>query len=171
MRESDADCMFFGGITANKANQLWVDAHAGNPRMRLFGPDGIAETTFTGKLSPSAQRQTYLTTPTIDPASYPPKGRAFFERYRETYGRAPESYGIYGYEAMGAALHAIERAGEQGDDRQAVVDAFFDIRDRDSVLGRYSIDENGDTTLPQEGANVVRDGTVVFKKVIRIEDR
>jgi branched-chain amino acid transport system substrate-binding protein len=49
---------------------------------------------------------------------------------------------------MSAVLDAI-RAG--GGDRAAVVRAFFAIRDRDSVLGRYSIDANGDTTLSTYG--------------------
>jgi hypothetical protein len=31
------------------------------------------------------------------------------------------------------------------------VDSFFAVHDRDSVLGRYSIDENGDSTLSSYG--------------------
>ena len=43
-------------------------------------------------------------------------------------------------------LDSIERASDPAD-RAAVIDAFFETTDRDSVLGTYSIDEVGDTTL------------------------
>ena len=38
------------------------------------------------------------------------------------------------------------------------VDAFFATADRESILGTYSIDEVGDTTLPDLGAYEIVDG-------------
>jgi branched-chain amino acid transport system substrate-binding protein len=70
---------------------------------------------------------------------------------------------------MKTALLAIQHAGDQGNDRQAVVDAFFKIKDRDSVLGNYSIDANGDTTLSSYGGNRVKGGKLVFDKVIKVQ--
>ena len=70
---------------------------------------------------------------------------------------------------MKVALLAIQNAGDKGNDRQAVIDAFLNIKDRDSVLGKYSIDENGDTTLSDYGANVVEDGKLVFNKVLKAQ--
>ena len=64
--------MFFGGITQNKGVQVWKDVHAENPNLKLFGPDGVAETPFTSKLSASEQKATYITVPTLDPKLYPP---------------------------------------------------------------------------------------------------
>jgi len=120
VRSSDADCMFFGGITQNKAVQLFGDINAANPTMKLFGPDGVADV-FVTKISPKV------------------------------------------------ALLAIQNAGDKGNDRQAVIDAFFHIKNRDSVLGKYSIDENGDTTLTDYGANRVQNGKLVFDKVIKAQ--
>ena len=48
-----ADCMFFGGITDNKAAQVWKDVGAANPTIKLFGPDGVAESAFTTKIPAS----------------------------------------------------------------------------------------------------------------------
>jgi branched-chain amino acid transport system substrate-binding protein len=70
---------------------------------------------------------------------------------------------------MKLALLSIQNAGDKGNDRQAVIDAFFKIKDRDSVLGKYSIDENGDTTLTDYGANRVRGKKLVFDKVIKAQ--
>jgi branched-chain amino acid transport system substrate-binding protein len=168
VKASGADCMFFGGITQNKGVQLFTDMHAANPTLKLFGPDGVADV-FVTKISPSVAKQTYITNPTLDPKLYPPAAQDFFKRFKQKYGRDPYPYAIYGYEAMKVALLAIQNAGDKGNDRQAVIDAFFKIKDRDSVLGKYSIDENGDTTLSDYGANRVRNKKLVFDKVIKAQ--
>jgi branched-chain amino acid transport system substrate-binding protein len=168
VKTSGADCMFFGGITQNKGVQLFTDVNAANPTMKLFGPDGVADV-FVTKISSKVAAQTYITNPTLDPKLYPPAAQDFFKRFKETYSRDPYPYAIYGYEAMKVALLAIQNAGDKGNDRQAVIDAFFKIKDRDSVLGKYSIDENGDTTLTDYGANRVRDKKLVFDKVIKAQ--
>ena len=64
---------------------------------------------------------------------------------------------------MALVLDAIERGGP---DRAGVIEAFFATRDRDSVLGRYSIDEFGDTTLSQYGVYAIEDGVPRFDGVV-----
>jgi branched-chain amino acid transport system substrate-binding protein len=169
IKSSGADCMFFGGITQNKGVQVFKDVNAANPNMKLFGPDGVAESAFSSKIPVATQKMTYITNPTLDPKLYPPAAQDFFKTYKEKYGADPEPYAIYGYEAMKVALLAIQNAGDKGNDRQAVIDAFFKIKDRDSVLGKYSIDENGDTTLSDYGADRVEGGKLVFDKVIKAQ--
>ena len=68
----------------------------------------------------------------------------------------PDPYAIYGYEAMSLALDAIKRSGTG--DKADVLKALFATKDRQSVLGTYSIDQNGDTTLTDYGAYKVRTG-------------
>jgi branched-chain amino acid transport system substrate-binding protein len=92
-------------------------------------------------------------------------GRAFFERFRARTGRAPHAYAIFGYEAMAVVLDAIDRAADPAS-RAAVVDAFFATRDRDSPLGRYSIDAFGDTTLATCGGYRVADQRIVWDRVL-----
>jgi branched-chain amino acid transport system substrate-binding protein len=166
--ESGADCFFFGGVTPNKSVQVFKDVNAANPDMKLFGPDGVADSPHVSELGPKVEKMTYITNPTLDPKLYPPRGQEFLRAFKAKYGKDPEPYAIYGYEAMSVVLDAIRRGG---DDRQAVVRAFFDTRDRQSVLGTYSIDDNGDTTLTDYGANRVQDGKLVFDKVIKAKTR
>jgi branched-chain amino acid transport system substrate-binding protein len=167
IKSKGADCMFFGGITDNNAVQVWKDVGAANPTIKMFGPDGVAESSFTTKLPANLQPRTFVTNPTLDPKLYPPAAQDFFKSYKQKYGKAPEPYAIYGYEAMQVALLAIQNAGDKGNDRQAVIDQFFKIKDRDSVLGKYSIDQNGDTTLSDYGGDKVKGGNLVFDKVIK----
>lgn len=65
---------------------------------------------------------------------------------------------------MSLALDAIARSGDGS--RARVLDALFATRDRQSVLGQYSIDANGDTTLRDYGIYRIRDGEFVFDQTI-----
>jgi len=169
IKGAGADCIFFGGITQNNAVQLWKDLNAALPNAKLFGPDGVAESAFSTKIGSKAEKQTFITNPTLDPKLYPQSGQDFFKEYKAKYGADPEPYAIYGYEAMSVVLQAIKNAGDKGGDRQAVIDAFYKIKNRDSVLGKYSIDENGDTTLSDYGGNRIEGGKLTFDKVIKAQ--
>jgi branched-chain amino acid transport system substrate-binding protein len=76
-----------------------------------------------------------------------------------------QPYAIYGYAAMTLMLRAIDRATDHGRrvaDRAKVLRAIFATRDRHSVLGTYSIERNGNTTLGRYGAYRVVGGRLVF---------
>jgi branched-chain amino acid transport system substrate-binding protein len=64
---------------------------------------------------------------------------------------------------MKVVLAAIEAGGG---DRAATIDAFFGTRERDSALGRYSIDANGDTTLSTYGVYRIEKRRLVFDRVV-----
>ena len=166
---SGADCFFFGGITQNKGVQVFKDVGAANPQIKMFGPDGVAESAFSSKIGSDIEKRTWITNPTLDPKLYPASAQQFFQKFKAKYGKDPEPYAIYGYEAMSVVLNAIKAAGDKGNDRAAVVKAFFNTKGRDSVLGKYDIDENGDTTLSDYGGNKIEGGKLVFDKVIKAQ--
>jgi branched-chain amino acid transport system substrate-binding protein len=168
IKTAGADGMFFGGITANNAVQLWSDVHAANPALKMFGPDGVAQSDFTEKLGPS-QANTFVTNPTLPPQLYPPAAKEFFTAFKSKYGDDPEPYAIYGYEAMNAGLQAIKNAGDKGNCRQDVIKGFYAIKNKPSVLGTYSIDPDGDTTITDYGGNRVEGGKLTFDKVIKAQ--
>jgi branched-chain amino acid transport system substrate-binding protein len=48
-----------------------------------------------------------------------------------------------------------------------VLKAIFETKDRSSVLGTYSIDENGDTSLTDYGIYSIEGGELTFDKTIK----
>ena len=64
-------------------------------------------------------------------------------------------------------LDAIRRAGNEGDERNRVVEETLDATDLDSTVGRFSIDDNGDTSLERLAGYRVRDGRLVFDVPLR----
>jgi branched-chain amino acid transport system substrate-binding protein len=166
----NADCFIFSGITANNAVQLYKDFAAALPDAQLYGPDGVAEAGFfdpkEGGIPPDVARRVKLTVATLSPDEYPPEGQDFFDAFREKYDEPnPNPYAIYGYEAMRLALDAIARS-ETGD-KADIIEAIFATADRPSVLGTYSIDENGDTTLTDYGTYTIDGGELVFDRTLQ----
>ena len=167
IKSSGADAVFMGGILQNNGPQLAKDLNAAMPDVKLFGPDGMADTEFTKDLPAKVQAQLFLTAPTLAPEDLPPSGQQFYKDYEAEYGESQEEiapYAVYGYEAMAAVCDAIAQGG---DDRAAVIEAFFSTKDRESPLGTYSIDADGDTTLTDYGSYTVEGGNLVFNKVIK----
>jgi branched-chain amino acid transport system substrate-binding protein len=167
-----ADCFVFSGITANNAVQLYKDFAAALPDAKLYGPDGVAEAGFVdpgeGGIPADVAAKVTLTVATLSPDEYPPEGQEFFDAFREKHDEPnPNPYAIYGYEAMRLALDAIARSdtGEKSD----ILAALFDTGDRASVLGTYSIDDNGDTTLTDYGVYKVEDGELTFDRTIKAQ--
>jgi branched-chain amino acid transport system substrate-binding protein len=158
-----ADAFFYGGITANNAVQLFRDVARANRRMTLVAPDGVAEAGFAdpreGGIPASVARRVLVTVATLSPSSYPPSSRPVFDAL----GPDPDPYAIYGYEAMAVMLDAINRGGPT---REGAIAAFFATRDRDSVLGRYSIKPTGDTTLTSYGVYRIERGELRFDRVV-----
>jgi len=168
--DAGADCFIYSGITANNAVQLYKDFEAALPDAKLYGPDGVAEAGFAdpaeGGIPAEVASKVKLTVATLSPDEYPPEGQEFFDAFREKYDEPnPNPYAIYGYEAMRLALDAIKRSdtGETAD----ILSALFETTDRESVLGTYSIDDNGDTTLSDYGVYTIEDGELVFDRTIK----
>jgi len=167
-----ADCFVYAGITANNAVQLFKDMAAALPNAKLFGPEGVAETGFfdstQGGLPAAVAKRVLLTIPGLPPEEYTQAGKEFAQAYAAKYGdKTPDRYAIYGYESMKLILDSIAAAGDDGGDRQAVIDRVFATKNRDSVLGRYSIDKNGDTTLTTYGVYRIENNATKFDHTIK----
>jgi branched-chain amino acid transport system substrate-binding protein len=174
MKSEGADCFVFSGITANGAVQLFKDVAAALPNAKLYGPDGVAESGFAdpaeGGIPADVASRVKVTVATLSPDQYPPEGQKFFTDFESTYNEEnPDPYAIYGYEAMKLILDTCAELGSECTDRQAMIDALHQVRDRESVLGTYSIDENGDTTLTDYGVYSIDGGELQFDETIKAE--
>jgi branched-chain amino acid transport system substrate-binding protein len=167
-----ADCFVFSGVTPNNAVQLYKDVSAAIPDAKLYGPDGVSNPEFydpaEGGVPPEIQAKTKIFVATLDPAEYPPEGQKFFEDFSAEYGvDNPDVYAIYGYEAMDLVLDTCEELGADCSDKQAMIDALFNTKGRESVLGTYDIDENGDTTITDYGVYTIENNELVFDQTIK----
>jgi branched-chain amino acid transport system substrate-binding protein len=174
IKGTGAQCFIYAGITANNAVQIFKDVAAALPDAPLFGPEGVGESGFfdpkDGGLPPDVAKRVLITIPGVAPEEYPPAGKEFLQAYAAKYGeKSPDRYAVYGYESMSLLLDAIKRAGDNGNDRAAVVDALMSTKDREGVFGKYSIDKNGDITLTPYGVYRIEDGQLVFDHSVKAQ--
>jgi branched-chain amino acid transport system substrate-binding protein len=160
-----ADAVFLGGDPSPSAIALWRAVNAADSSLKLFAPSDLATPEFLAAIG-AAQHSTYVTSPVLPMRFYPPAAQRFAKDYLATFHTAPDARALYGYEAVQAILAAIRAAGAHGTDRAAVRAAFFAIHDRESVLGRYSVDASGDTTMSRFAGDRVANGTLVFDRVL-----
>jgi branched-chain amino acid transport system substrate-binding protein len=165
--ESNVQAVFLAGGPGMGTAELWRDLYEASPHLLLLGSSSMISESFTSQIG-AAAANTYLTTPMLPARFYPPAAQRVLSSYRKTFGTEGNAYALYGYEAMTLVLDAIRDSGARGDDRQTVIDHVFATRSRDSVIGRYSIDSDGETTLSSYGVDRISGGRPVFYRAISI---
>ncbi|MEI8071381.1 MAG: branched-chain amino acid ABC transporter substrate-binding protein [Planctomycetota bacterium] len=159
------DLVYFGGTTQSKGGQLAKDMASAGITAILMVPDGCREQVFIDSAgAASLEGRCFVTFGGLPPEKLTGKGSEFVERYHKKFGEIPEAYAVYGYEAACVALRAIGDAGTK--DRRTITDAALAIRDFDGALGRWSFDQNGDTTMRTLTVSAVKNGHFVFEEVL-----
>jgi branched-chain amino acid transport system substrate-binding protein len=156
IRGTNPDLVYFGGITQNNAGKLFKDLRSvlGN-NVKLMGPDGIAMQAFIDDAG-DASEGVYVTFGGVGTGKLTGKGADWYAAYNARFGTEPETYASYGYEAMKVALDAITRTGAK--DREAIRTAVLATANYSGVLGIWSFDANGDTTLTTMSGRQVTNG-------------
>ena len=165
--ESHAQAVFLAGGAGKGTATLWRELHHADPSLLLLGPSSMDSESFTAEIG-AAGAGTYMTTPVLPNRLYPPSAQRVLSDFRATFGVEGSAYALYGYEAMTVVLDAIRSSGARGNDRQTVIDRVFATKDRNSVLGRYSVEPDGETTLSQYGVDRVSGGRPVFLRALTV---
>jgi branched-chain amino acid transport system substrate-binding protein len=164
IKASNVDLVYFGGVTQSNAGQFTKDLRAAGFQGKLMVPDGCVETAFIASAGPENVFETYATFGGLPAEELTGRGAEFVRRYREKFQIEPEAYAAYGYEAGRVALDAIARAGRK--DRLAILDAVAATRDFEGLLGRWSFDPNGDTSVTTMSGLVIKDGKFQFVEML-----
>ena len=142
IKASTADTVFVGAITGQGTPKLWKDIVAGNPGILMYGPDGVNEKTwFDG--AGSAAQGTHLTFGGVDISQLQGTGKAWADAYLAAHNNTPPPfYAAYGHAAGEIVLAGLKKAATN--DRWLVLQAIMGTTDLDTVIGKFSLDANGD---------------------------
>ena len=167
--EVDPDAIYFGGIIENNAAQLVKDkvgAGMSNDDVLFIGPDGVFVDTFLSQAGEAAEG-TYITFGRLPESELSAKGQQFVQEYESRYDDEVQPYTAYAYEAANVMLDAIERASKEGEvTREAVLKEVFATENFNGVLGKWSFDEDGDTTLTELSIQRVENGEFEYKRTV-----
>lgn len=170
IKDAGPDLVYYGGITQNNAGQLWKDLREAMPTVKLMGPDGIYEDAFI-EAAGAAAEGTYLTFGGTTADQYKGDAATFRDEYKAKFGSELEVYTIYGYEAANITLDAMDRAIKGGASdaasiRAGIIKQLGSTKDFKGVLGTWSFDANGDTSLLTFSGTQVNGGKFSFLKVL-----
>jgi len=162
------DGIFVGMVIDSNAAQLLKDKVAimgDNTKVKFMGPDGVQTQAMIDGAGKDVAEGAYASVAGLAfPDALTDTGKKFVTDYEAKYGKLTEPYSIYGYETMNVLLKAIEDVCAKGgdpSDRKQVRDAVFAIKDFNGVLGTWSFDANGDTTLSDMTVYQVQSGAYV----------
>ena len=165
IQNSGAELVYYGGTIQNGAPRLVKDLRDSGFKARFMSPDSLKDSAFLQGVGPAGEG--VLCTLGSLPAEQMNKaGKAWYKAYRERYGAEPEAFAIYGYEAAKVVLAGLAAAGTG--DRAAVRSAVMGTRDYPGLLGTWSFDPNGDTTLAAMSGFEVKNGEFVFVQRLEV---
>jgi branched-chain amino acid transport system substrate-binding protein len=166
---SGADFVYYGGIVDNNPAVLVKDLKAVAPTVKFMGPDGINCSEFMKQAGPGGEG-VYSTFGGVPAEKYTGKAAEWLKTFDAKFSnKNPNPYAIYGYEAAKVVLAAIAKAGDKADDRATVLANVMSTKDYDGVLGKWSFDANGDTTLTQFSGSIGKAGAWTFSKELAVK--
>lgn len=164
---SGAQAVFISATATTEAAYLVRQLHDADPHLWTLASSTMQNSLFTSRLG-DAEAGTLVGSPVLPVSFYPASAKRVLARYRRRFAAPSGPYVLYGYETMSVVLAAIRDAGDHGDDRQAVIDALFKTRDRHSVLGVYSMQVNGETTLSVYAVDRIVHGRPAFSRALSV---
>lgn len=159
VRASGADFVYLAGVVDTGApivlrqmKDLGLVAARG---VRLMGPDGLYEEEVlkAGTCDAAMGTEMRITFASLPFEKMKGVGAMTYENYKKKYGKEPTGYALYSAESARIAIDGIKRAAagiEKGANpmakREAVRAAIAGLKNYDGLNGKFSFDDNGDTT-------------------------
>ena len=145
IKNSEAQ-MVYMGVDSAAAAGAWIKdiRSAGLNELLILGNDRLIDAN-TIRAAGSAVTRVFATSPGFPQDRLPARGKRFYTDYEARYDVAPLPLAIYGYEAMSVAVRAISAVCEK--DRAAIRAAVLGLKNFNGVLGTWSFDAAGDTSL------------------------
>jgi branched-chain amino acid transport system substrate-binding protein len=165
--QTGADAVFLGGLIDENGAQVIKDKVAvlgpNTGDVKLLAPDGFTQQSTIDESGVNNARGMFLSIAGVPVDEFKGEGKEFIDAFRQVLGNEPvDPYAAYGAQAAEILLDAIEKGG---DDRAAVIQALFDTKVTNGILGTFEINENGDPA--QAGGAVV--GFTIYRAEKELE--
>jgi branched-chain amino acid transport system substrate-binding protein len=165
VERSGADAVFYAGDMDDGPGGFWRARPGVLRTVRIIAPDALFRDAFLQSAGTAAEG-TYVLFGSVPADRLSDQGKAFASEYASRYGQ-PGTYTLYAAESAGVLFDAIGRSDGR---RRSVVQELLGTRFYDGLLGRWSFDANGDTTLRRFTDLVVDGGRFRFDRVLDLSD-
>jgi branched-chain amino acid transport system substrate-binding protein len=153
IKELGPEVIYFGGL-APTGVRLRSQMEKLGIRAVFQGTSGIVSDAFIDGLGPLSEG--VLAFREGAPVEKLPGGERFLSQYQQqAFGEPPEAYGAFAFAAANLIIDAIETVGP---DRNAVKQYLNATRERESIVGPITFDENGQNTVALITRYIIQDG-------------
>jgi branched-chain amino acid transport system substrate-binding protein len=151
VKTSGAQAVFLGGIVCLNGGKVIKDLRAVlGKKFPMLLPDGFTPFSATNSTSGGTSANAYISYPGIPVSQLKGAGAKFVKAFQKANGgKVPDPYTAYAAQAAQVLLGAIAKSNGT---RGSVASKLFNLKVTNGILGNFTIDKNGDTTL----------GTVTF---------
>jgi branched-chain amino acid transport system substrate-binding protein len=140
IKASGAQAIFVGGVADSNGPKLLQDLKSVAPKLQLQAPDGFSDPKANG----APGNGMYVSVAGEPPNKLTGVGAQFVKAFGKQVGATPNPYAAYGAQAMDVALTAIAKGGGQ---RAATTKVVFGLTVTNGILGTFTINSSGDTSL------------------------
>ena len=160
LRRARADGVFLGGYVDNNGPKLIKALRDGlGPRAKLLAGDGFNQPATVVEGAGSRAEGMVVAIASVPNRMLPPDGRQFAAEFERRFGQRPCCFAVHGGEATRILLDAI--AGSDAS-RDEVIDRLFHTRVREGLIGGFSFDRYGDTSLKTQALYRIERGKLRF---------
>ena len=159
IKQSGADGVFLGGIICNNGAKLIKDITAGAPGVTLIAPDGFSDPKSNG----TAFDGSWVSVAGEPPTSLKGEGKTFVTDFGNQIGGTPNPYSQYGAQAMDVVLDAIKASDAS---RADVAKKLFGLKITNGILGTFTINDKGDTSLTPITIYQQKSGKLIPKRTL-----
>lgn len=161
---ADPDTVFIAGDIAANGPLLVADLAAGLGRdVQLMAGDSFNQPESIVEAAGAGAEGLVISIAVLPNRALAPAGREWAAEFTKRFSQRPCCFSVHDAQATRMLLDAIARSGG---DRSRVSQAIMTADVRNGLIGDFSIDRNGDTTLNQMGMYRIREGRSRFEKVI-----
>ncbi|MGH7847306.1 MAG: branched-chain amino acid ABC transporter substrate-binding protein [Candidatus Binatia bacterium] len=145
LKARNPDIVYFGGIY-HQGGLLLKQLRERGVKAAFMGPDGLDSSEMVS-IAGSAVVGSYYTT-VAGPIDAYPRSAEFAKKFKQRFGKEVESFGMYGYDAAGLGLKAIEQAVQElkgkRPTRAQVSAAIRKVKNFSGITGTITLDNKGD---------------------------
>jgi branched-chain amino acid transport system substrate-binding protein len=163
------DAVYLGGITGESNGPRLVRdlGRALGRGVALLAPDGFNQPTALVEGAGAHAEGLTISLAAAANRSLPRRGREWARRFTERWGAAPCCYAVHAGQVTELVLDALARADG---DRASVLEALRASRVEDGLVGDFSFDEHGDSTVRSISMWRIEGGRLRFLRAVEVPE-
>lgn len=166
VRAARPDAVYLGGYVTSNGPRLIRELGAALGRdVAMLAPDGFNQPTALVEGAGERTEGLTITLAAAPVQALPPTGRRWSAKFARRWGSKPCCYAVHAGQVTEIVLDAI---GRSDGSRATVLDNLFDTKVRSGLVGDFSFDRFGDTTLTSIAAYRIHGARIRFERMIEV---